>query len=205
MPAASACCLAATLLPARARTAGRGADERDPGLFARSGQFGVLGQEPIAGVDGVCPAVLGYVDQTADVQVGPERVAPFSYLVALVGFLAVERVPVLVGEHGDGGIAQLVDRPEGADRDLTPVGDQHFAHRSERILQGDGVRRGSGASGQGERVGRGGLGGVRPGRAARANGSAGGARGRPARASGQGERPGRAARASGSAGLFRAP
>ena len=128
------------LVAGQGEDSGRGADEGDPRLFTRSGQLGVLGQETVARVNGVRPAVFGYFDQAADVEVGPERVAAFSYLVTFVGLLAVERVAVLVREDSDGRVAQLVDRPEGRDRDLTPVGDQHFAHRVERILQGGGRR-----------------------------------------------------------------
>ena len=88
------------------------------------------------------PQLLCHIDQARYVEVGPEGVAPFPYLVALVRLLAVQRVPVLVREDGDRGVAELVDSPESPHRDLAPVGDQHFTHRVERILPGCEGRRG---------------------------------------------------------------
>ena len=152
--------------------------------------------------------MLGHLDQARYVEVGPEGVAPFAYLVALVRLLAVQRVPVLVREDGDRGVAELVDGPESPDGDLAPVGDQHFTHRVERILPGREGRRGrrgragprrpaGPGAGRGRRRGEAGgaraggaeAGGARP--AGRAGAGAGGA-GRPPSArgaAGSGTRP----------------
>ncbi len=97
--------------------------------------------------------MLRHLDQAPYVEVGPERVAPFSYLVALVRLLAVQRVPVLVREDSDRGVAELVDGPESPHRDLAPIGDQHFAHRVERILPGREGREAGGAEAGGAEAG----------------------------------------------------
>ena len=72
--------------------------------------------------------MLGDVYQTVDVEVRPKGVAAFSYFVALVSLLAMERVAVLVREDRDRRVTKLVDGAKSPDRDLAPVRDQHLAH-----------------------------------------------------------------------------
>ena len=81
-----------------------------------------------------------------DVQVGPQRVPALAYLVALVRLLAMERVAVLVGKNRHRREPELVDGPKGPDRDLSTVGDQNFAHATERSLAGRGPNYGPGAT-----------------------------------------------------------
>ena len=50
-----------------------GADEGDAGLAAGAGEVGVLGEEAVAGVDGVHPLVHGQLHDFVDGQVGAHR------------------------------------------------------------------------------------------------------------------------------------
>ncbi len=104
-----------------------GADEGDAGFLAGAGQFGVLGQEAVPRVDGVGARPAGGAHDLLDGEVGPHRMPRLPDLVRLVGLQPVQRVAVLVREHGDGARPEFVARPERADGDLSTVGDQHLA------------------------------------------------------------------------------
>ena len=95
---------------------GRRADEGEAGGPDRPGEVGVLGQEAVPGVDvrGLRPA--GHVQDPLDVQVRP---------IGVIGHLGVHRVAIGVGVHGHGGDGHLPARPDDADGDLSPVGDEH--------------------------------------------------------------------------------
>ncbi len=125
-PALRAASRAATLLPASSRTSAGGPDERDAGRGRGPGQPRVLGEEAVAGVNGVGPGFLGHADHFVDVQVRPDGVALLTDQIRLVGLLAVDRVPVLVGEHCDGLGTQFIAGAEGADRDFAAVGHQNL-------------------------------------------------------------------------------
>ncbi len=109
---------------------GAGPDEGDAGLFAGPGERGVLGQEPVARVDGVGSRPAGGADDLLDGEVRAHGMPLLPDLVGLVGLEPVQRVAVLVREDGDGARAELVARPKRTDRDLTAVGDQHLAEHS---------------------------------------------------------------------------
>ena len=104
------------------RARGR-ADERDPGLLAGRGEVGVLGQEPVAGVDRLGAGRLRRLEQPLDVQValGGHRRAE---QVGLVGLGHVGRVAVGLRVDADRDDPHLLQRPHDADRDLAPVGDE---------------------------------------------------------------------------------
>ena len=99
-------------------------DEGQPGRGDVGGERGVLGQEPVAGVDGVGAGRFRRRDDevTAQVRVGgrgagqPHR---------LVGQPDVRCVRVRVGVDGHGVQAQGVRGAHDPDGDLAPVGDQH--------------------------------------------------------------------------------
>jgi hypothetical protein len=109
---------------------GRRPDERDPVLRARSGEAGVLGQEAVSRVDRVGPVLLGDRDDLLDVQITLDGLPAVlrADLVRLVGLEAVEREAVLVRVDGDRLEPKLRGRPEHADGDLAPVGNQQFPH-----------------------------------------------------------------------------
>ena len=102
-------------------------DEGQPGDGDVGGERGVLGQEPVAGVDGVRAGRFRRRDDevTAQVRVGrrgagqPDR---------LVGQPDVRCARVRVGVDGHGVQAQGVRGAHDPDGDLPPVGDQQTAH-----------------------------------------------------------------------------
>ena len=109
-------------------------DERDAGVRTGLRQVRVLGQESVSGVDRVRARPPGSGDHLVDRQVGPHGVAALADHVRLVGLRAVQRVAVLVREHRDGRQFELIGRTEGADRDLTTVGDEQLAeHGTPRV------------------------------------------------------------------------
>ena len=100
---------------------GAGADEGDAGVLAGLGELGVLGEEPVAGVDGVHVPALGQVDDARDVQIGPQGGLALADAVGLVGPGAEQGEGILVGVHGHGAEAQVVTGAEDADGDLSTV------------------------------------------------------------------------------------
>src|SRR5690606_15743102 len=90
------------------------------------GEFGILRQEAVAGVDRVGARGLGGVDDRLDRQVGADRVAHLADLVGLGRLQPMQRVAILVREDRDGPDAELIGRAEGADGDLATIGDQDF-------------------------------------------------------------------------------
>ena len=130
-----------------------GADEDDAVLFTFLHQDGVLGQEAIAGVDGVHVVVLGDLDDGGDVQIGVDRALFRVQGVSFVRQGAEHGVLVFLGVDGHRGDAQLVESPEHADGDLSAVChqnslkvlDTYFTHkqtpfymwyRNQEILRG---------------------------------------------------------------------
>ncbi|GAB7302805.1 hypothetical protein MAFF212519_06560 [Clavibacter michiganensis] len=103
---------------------GGGADEDDAVVGGRAREVGVLGEEPVARVDGVGAALERHADDLVDIEVRPDGVALLADEVRLVRLQPVQRVPVLVRVDGDRAGAQLDGGPERADRDLPAVGDE---------------------------------------------------------------------------------
>ena len=117
------------------RARGR-ADERDAGLLQALGERGVLGQEAVAGVDGLGAGGLDDLHDLVHVEVGLGR-RPGPEQVRLAGPLDVLGVAVGLGVDGDGGDAELVERSDHADGDLATVGDQDLGeHGREDIRRG---------------------------------------------------------------------
>ena len=116
---------------------GRRTHERDARLGAGRGQLGVLGQEAVAGVDGVGPALLGDPDDLGHVQVRAHRRATLTDQVGLVRLDPVDAGAVLPREHRDRAGAELGGGPERTDGDLAAVGDQDLGEqRDPRGLRG---------------------------------------------------------------------
>jgi hypothetical protein len=100
------------------------ADEGDARVRAGLAEFGVLGQKPVARVDGVCAHLLGKVDDAVDVEIA--RKGAGADEGGLVRLFHVERRGVGLGMDGHGTQPQFVagaDDPEG---DLAAVGYQDF-------------------------------------------------------------------------------
>ncbi len=113
---------------------GRGTDEGDPLALAGLGEQRVLGEEAVAGIDRVGARLDGLGHDRLVVEVGPHGVAGLADLVGLVGLEAVLGLAVLVREDGDGAGAELGRGAEGADGDLTSVGDEDLAeHQTSRV------------------------------------------------------------------------
>ena len=83
------------------------ADEDDARVLERLGERRVLGEEAVAGVDGLGAGLLEDLEDLLDVQVGlgGRRRAE---QVGLVGALDVQRVAVGLGVDGDGRDAELL-------------------------------------------------------------------------------------------------
>ena len=107
----------------------RRADERDPRVLAGPGKFGVLGQETVAGVDGVGSTVSGGLNNPGDVEVGILgcTARQDNGLLCRVDMVSVG---VRLGIDGDGSDAHSAKGLADADGDLAAIGYQDFGeHR----------------------------------------------------------------------------
>ena len=106
----------------------RRTDPGQSGVQDGLGKVGVLGEEAVAGVDGVRPGLGRHGEELGDVQVCVRgRVA-----VQAEGFIGggdMQGVGVNVGVDGDGRQLRVVAGPGYADRDFSTVGDQDLAHQ----------------------------------------------------------------------------
>ena len=98
------------------------ADEQQSGLGAGPGEGGALGQEAVAGVDGVAAAGAGGGDHPGNVEIGlgaghAQRQGP-------VGRLDVQAGLIVGGIDRRGSQLQIGRRPGDADGDFPAVGDQ---------------------------------------------------------------------------------
>ena len=100
-----------------------GADEADVTGLADLGQVGALGEEAVAGMDGVGAGDLGGADDRRHVQVAVGAAGGADADV-LVGEADVQRVLVGLGVDRDRLDAQLAAGEDDAQRDLAAVGDQ---------------------------------------------------------------------------------
>ena len=102
----------------------RWADEDDPGVDARRGERAVLGEESVAGVQRLRAGGESRLDDPLDGEVARGRRrradAPGN-----IGVGDVPRVGVGVAVHGDRADPHRPQRADDADRDLSPVGDEH--------------------------------------------------------------------------------
>ena len=104
-------------------------DPDQPGVQDRLGETGVLGQETVAGVDGIGPGLGRHGEDLLDAEVALGR-GRAAERVRLVGHRDVQRVEVGFGVDGHTLQPGVPAGPHDADRDLTTVRDQHFAHES---------------------------------------------------------------------------
>ena len=106
------------------------ADEGDVVMLQHLGEAGVLGEEAVAGMDGVRAGDLAGGDQRRDVEIavaGGRR----ADADALVGEAHMHGVGVGGGMDRDGGDAEFLGGAQDAQGDLAPVGDEDLVeHRA---------------------------------------------------------------------------
>ena len=98
-------------------------DERELGRRHRSGERCALGQEPVAGVDGVGAGPPGGVDDRVDPEVGVGRCLAADR-DRQVGVAHERGVGIGIREDGDGLDAETATGTHDPTGDLAPVGDQ---------------------------------------------------------------------------------
>ena len=110
---------------------GRGSDEAQALGPAALGEFGILRQEAVAGMDAVGAALLGGRDDGLDVEIGAQRIGDvLADLAGLVRELRVQRLRVRRREHGDRFDPERRRRPGDANGYFAAVGNQHaLEHR----------------------------------------------------------------------------
>ena len=113
----------------RVHRSGLRANETDVAILADFGEVGVLGEEPVAGMDGVDILHLGGGDDAVDSQVAVAAgCAPDADRV--VGHLGVHRACVRLRVDGDGADVQLSAGADDPDGDLPAIGYQYFLKHS---------------------------------------------------------------------------
>ena len=106
----------------------RRTDEGEPRLATRRREGAVLGEEPVARVDGIRLRATGDVEQPVDAQVAVGgRVRPER--VCLIGVADVQRRAIALGVHGDRLEPHLAARADDANRDFAPVGNENLANQ----------------------------------------------------------------------------
>ena len=106
-----------------------GADEGEAGLLTAFGKVGILGQETIAGMDGIGAGALCRPENGIRVQIGSgycsrtqtDRFVSQTDMAGMAVGLAVD---------GNRAVAQIVRRAQDATGDFPPVGDQNLMHPS---------------------------------------------------------------------------
>ena len=108
-----------------AQGGGRRPDEDEAGRGARLGEARVLGEEAVAGMDGLSARGPRGRDDLVLVQIalGGGRGAEGHRHVGLEN---VEGFPVGIGEDGDGGDSHLAAGPDDPYRDFATIGDQNL-------------------------------------------------------------------------------
>ena len=131
MPCFSAKARACDLVAEQREGGGRGTDEAQALGPAALGEFGILREEAVAGMDAVGAALLGRRDDRLDVEIGAQRIGDvLADLAGLVRQLRMQRLRIRRREHGDRFDPERRRRPGDANGDLAAVGDQHaFEHR----------------------------------------------------------------------------
>ena len=107
-------------------------DEGDTRRGAGFGELRRLGQEAVAGMDGVAAGFAGDPYDLVDTEVGGDRPEPLADAVGFVGFRAMQREAVLFREHGDRRLVHLVRGTQYADGDLAAIGDQYPGESAHR-------------------------------------------------------------------------
>jgi hypothetical protein len=122
------------------------ADPGEAGIDDALREVRILGQEPVARVDGVGAAALGRLEQAVRHQVRLRGRVP-AEREGLVGHADVQGVAVRIRVHRDGGDALVAGGADDPDGDLPAVGHQDLRHRTTLPGGGLGVGRAAGIRG----------------------------------------------------------
>ena len=120
-PASAAMRFAASLSPPARSASGGGPTQVRPAACDRLGEVTVLGEEAVAGVDGIGARSA----RGADVLLGGEVRRDLD---RLVGGACVQRAGVVGRDDRDGAEPELARGAKDAQRDLAAVRDQHLLH-----------------------------------------------------------------------------
>ena len=113
----------------RIHRVGLRANEADVAVLADLGEVGVLGEEPVAGVDGIDVRNLGGLDDAVDAQIALSagRAADAD---GFVRHLRVHGVRVCLRVHRHGADIQFLAGADDPDGDLTAIGYEYFFKHS---------------------------------------------------------------------------
>ncbi len=103
---------------------GSGPDEDDVGGGAGFGKLGTLGQESVAGMNGVGRGFEGDADDVGDVEIGLDRPLALAHQIAFVSLGPVQREAIFLRVDGDGADAELGGGAHDSNGDFAAVGDE---------------------------------------------------------------------------------
>jgi hypothetical protein len=107
----------------------RRTDEGDVGGDTSLRELGVLGEEPVARVNGVRPGDLRGRDEARDLEIRVAR-GRRSYADVIVGEAHVQRFAVRFRVHGHGLDVELLARPDHPQSNLAAVGNENLVEHS---------------------------------------------------------------------------
>ncbi|MEZ5069730.1 MAG: hypothetical protein R2751_01875 [Bacteroidales bacterium] len=113
------------LVPHPVNGVGGGADEIDALFFAAAGEYRVLRQKSVAGMDGIHAVALGAADDPFDVQKFRRVGEAFGEIDDFVRFIQVPGSRFLARFDGKGADAQFSGSPHDPDGNLAPVGNEY--------------------------------------------------------------------------------
>ncbi|OMI33961.1 choline dehydrogenase [Streptomyces sparsogenes DSM 40356] len=122
------------LVPEVADRGRRGADPGQAGVEDGLGEVGVLGQEAVAGVDGVGAGFGGGGQDLGLVEVAG-RWCVTAQRVGFVGRAHMHRVPVRIGIDRNTRDPGIPTGTGNADRDFATIGDEHLFHALSSLCQ----------------------------------------------------------------------
>ncbi len=125
-PRASTCSFERILSPITSSASTPGPMNTMPRVGARRRELGVLGEEPVSGVDGVGPGLLRGRDHSGDAEVALAR-ARGSQAHGGIRHPDVLGVGIRVAVHRDRADAHRLQRADDAARDLAAIGHEHGA------------------------------------------------------------------------------
>ena len=122
-PAASAFRLEVILSPIACDRIGRRPNPDQPGADHLPSELRILGEEPVTGMDGVGFGRPRHLKDSGGIEIRLGR-RRRTDVPGLVGDLDMQRVPVEFRIDSDRPQSHLLSRPDDADRNLAPVGDE---------------------------------------------------------------------------------
>jgi hypothetical protein len=111
-----------------------GADEDQPGVGTGLSEVDTLGQEAVAGVDGVAARRVGRRNDCFRIHIGGGALT--RQRLNLVGDTGVQGSSVIHGTNSDGRQSHVGGRAGDADRDFAAIGDQQSCHTHDWSFRG---------------------------------------------------------------------